>query len=1068
MNARGLSTPAVDPLRAEEVLDETLRAPVSERSTLLDRLCGNDTALREEVSSLLGHLPDPENPENPSTPWHEANLEGQVIGGCRIESLLGRGGTGRVFKAMQEWPPRPVAVKVLRPELLSESARRRFRRETRALARLDHPAIARILSAGVQRDQTGDLPFVIMELVEGGRSVTQWWRDEPRSLHDRLELFARVCDAVHHGHVRGLVHRDIKPSNVLVDVDGQPKVIDFGVASMTDDQGMPVTLTRAVAGTPGYMAPEQFDGPNAVDLRTDVYALGLLLHECLAGRPVYARDGLSMPAAAKLLATEQPPLLGSIRSEHRGDLETIVAHAVERDPADRYQSASEMAADIRRFIAGHPIVARPTPPIDRVRLLIRRNPVATAALGLAIASLLLGSAASISFGLRERAAAARTEAALAQSERALWLSRLSEFSRTIESGDAAGVRIANLSLGKDDRWPVRLLRTLADESLAMTGRKPEDLHYAMMGGAVSPDGSLIATISDAATGVWLLDAQNLSVVRRLSPGIGAWSIAFDPIHSRLIAAQDRVLHVWDAPWQDPPRRVPLPFEYGTGIAPSPDGTRVALASEGNCCVVELASGKVLARTTTVSGSTTRVAWSPDGSMIAIGVEPESVRLLRADDLSEIRSIPSFPRRTLAIDFDPSGRWLAFAGDVRKLRVVEVSNPDNMREIALDHSVWGLRWHPDGSRIAIGDRGAGVRLVEVPADGGPLRRGGDYRGHQTEVWWVEWNRTGDRLYSFGQAESHAWRDRPRNGPALFELGSPGLALGRLPDGTIAALTADGSVWDVPNTWDASPRCIRKGSGIPATGAAISESGDLWSWIDPAGQITLVSASDGSKRQMQAGRFREPATFMAFSPSTRRIAVSGRDVQDPVVILDTTTGETLARLHGLWRKRPTSLFWNNEDEFVAGDYSDARVVARQPSGDWTIQRSLDGPWNGARRTRSGTALTGSFSGEIIERNIQNDQRLMIYRGLTDMAFGSAISDDDTLLAAVGTDRRLHVFDRTTGEQLISFLGHPEGRMVHSVAFSPDGSHVVTLDVAGGLAIWDTRGPRNSPDVPIDSIQ
>ena len=95
MNARGLSTPTVDPLRAEEVLDETLRAPVSERSTRLDRLCGNDTALREEVSSLLGHLPDPENPENPSTPWHEANLEGQVIGGCRIESLLGRGGTGR-------------------------------------------------------------------------------------------------------------------------------------------------------------------------------------------------------------------------------------------------------------------------------------------------------------------------------------------------------------------------------------------------------------------------------------------------------------------------------------------------------------------------------------------------------------------------------------------------------------------------------------------------------------------------------------------------------------------------------------------------------------------------------------------------------------------------------------------------------------------------------------------------------------------------------------------------------------------------------------------------------------
>lgn len=1059
MNASGSSTPEVDPLRAEEVLDEALRASSSERALLLDRLCGDNAVLREEVASLMGHLPDPENPDNPMAPWQEPSLEGQVIGGCRIETLLGRGGTGRVYRAMQEWPPRPVAVKVLRPELLSEGARRRFRRETRALARLDHPAIARIHAAGVQRDQAADLPFVIMELVDGGRNITQWWRDASCPLAQKLELFAMVCDGVHHGHVRGLVHRDIKPSNVLVGLDGQPKVIDFGVASMTDDEGLPVTLTRAIAGTPGYMAPEQFEGPHAIDLRTDVHGLGLLLHECLTGQPVYAREGLSLPAAARLLQSERAPLVGATHPEFRGDLETIVAHALAQDPAHRYQSASEMGADIRRHLQGHPILARPTPPMDRVRLLVRRNPWAATGFGVALVGVLLGLVASVTFGLRERAAAAQAEAALTRSERALWLSRLSEFSRTIESRDAAGIRIANLSLAKDDRWPVRLLRTLADESLALTGRNAIDRLHAWMGGAVSPDGKVVAAVSDAATGVWLLDAQDLSLIRNLSPGVGAWAIAFDPVRGQLLMAQDRTLHVWSMPWQDPPRRIPLPFDYGTGIAPSPDGTRVALASEGNCCVVELETGAVLARTDTVSGSTTRVAWSPDGATIAIGIEPESVRLLRAADLSEIRSIQSFPRRTLAIDFDPTGRWLAFGGDVRKMRVVEVANPDNVREIALDHSIWGLRWHPDGTRIAIGDRGAGVRLVEVPSDGGALRRAGDFCGHQAEVWWIEWNRAGDRLYSFGQAETHAWRDRPRNGPAFFELGAPGLALGRLADGSIAALTADGSVWDVPDAWNAQPRRVREGSALAATAATISASGDMWAWIDASGNITVVRASDGSSRQMRSESFLEPTTFMAFSPSTQRLAVTGRNPQDPLVILDTNTGAIVSRVPGLWSKRPTSVMWVNEDELVAGDYSDARVVRRESDGTWRAQRSLGGPWTGARLTRDATALTGSFSGEIVERSLQSDSPVKVFRGLTDMGLGSALSDDNTLLAAVGTDRRLHVFDRATGEQLISVLGHPPGRMVHAVEFSPSASHVVTLDVGGGLAIWDTRGPRNA---------
>ena len=1059
MSASESSSGGIDPMLAEDVLDEVLRAPAEVREAEIDRRCAGNEALAREVRSLLRHLPDPEHPDDPTRDEREVDLVGRSVGGCRIEALLGRGGTGRVFRAMQEWPPRPVAVKVLRPELLSEGARRRFRRETRALARLDHPAIARILSAGVQRERTTELPYLVMELVEGAQSIATWWKTTRLPMSERLELFACVCDAVHHGHVRGLVHRDLKPSNVLVDAQDRPKVIDFGVASMTGDDGSPVTLTRAVAGTPGYMAPEQFEGDGSVDLRTDVHGLGLLLHECLAGRPVHAREGLTLAAAARLAGSEQAPPLGAIDPTLQGDLETIVAHALEKDPARRYQSAADMAADLRRHLAGHPILARPVTPVERAWLFARRNPLLAASVALAVLSLVGGIVVSASFGIRARAAATRAESALARSERSLWISRLAEFGRGIESNDAAGIRLSSDALAGDDRWPVRLLRALSDESVALHAQSVGERNFAMMGGAVSPDGSTVASISDSPRGVELMRADDLTSIRTLSPGVRAWAIAFDPVHARLLVANDRTLHVWDAPWKDPPRDIPLPFEYGTGIAPSPDGTRVALASEGNCCIVELDSGRIVARTEGVSGSTTRVDWSPDGSLVAVGVEPESVRLLRASDLAEVARIPSFARRTLAIDFDPSGKWLAFGGDMRRVRVVEVADPSNMREIALDHSIWGLRWHPDGRRIAIGDRGSGVRIVEVPPDGGPLRLVGSFRGQHAEVWWVEWNPAGDRLYSFGQFEVHGWSDTPRFGPRFHELGAAGLTLGRHPDGSIVALTGDGSAWIVPSAWNAEPRRIAQVPGVRAIGATISPRGDRWAWIDRTGGVVLAGPAIADARRLELGAFREPAGLIALSPSGKLLAVTGRDMSDPVVIIDADAGAEIARVPGAWRMRPGGLLWLDEGELVAADYSDARVIERRSDGSWGAVRTLAGPWSAARRTPARTGLTASLAGEIVERDARDGRVGKVYAGLSDMAYGSAISDDGSLLAGVGTDRRLHVFDRETAEQLVSVLGHPPGRLVHSVEFAPDASHLATLDADGGLAIWDTRGPRNA---------
>ncbi len=1065
MNARGLSTPTVDPLRAEEVLDETLRAPVSERSTLLDRLCGNDTALREEVSSLLGHLPDPENPENPSTPWHEANLEGQVIGGCRIESLLGRGGTGRVFKAMQEWPPRPVAVKVLRPELLSESARRRFRRETRALARLDHPAIARILSAGVQRDQTGDLPFVIMELVEGGRSVTQWWRDEPCSLHDRLELFARVCDAVHHGHVRGLVHRDIKPSNVLVDVDGQPKVIDFGVASMTDDQGMPVTLTRAVAGTPGYMAPEQFDGPNAVDLRTDVHALGLLLHECLTGRPVYAREGLSMPAAAKLLATERPPPLGSSRSEYRGDLETIVAHAVELDPAARYQSASELAADIRRFIAGHPITARPTPTTERLRMLMRRNPWAATGFGVAVASLVLGLFASVAFGVREREAAARAERALVQSERALWLSRLSEMSRAIESADAGTVGSLLVRLHDDTSWPMRLLRTLADESLAVFHGTSHFETFSAMAGAISPDGTVLALAMDQPNGVTLLDSKSLKFLRSLEPGIAAWAVTFTRPQERLVVGHDRILSIWEKPWNGPPRDIQLPIEVGTGIACSPDGTRVVACGDGAACLVDLEAGRVLAQAERFDGQTTRADWSPDGASVAISGTTGTIRILDAVSL-QVRKVLTAPTlRVLALAFDPTGRWLATGGDMRVLRVFDMSRAEpTWRDLRMDFSIWGLDWNPDGRTLAVADRGSGVRLVNVPSNGSAISLTGSFVGHRGEVWDIAWTPDAAGLYSIGQYEVHRWRDRPLHEDRSIDLGASGLGLCRLPDGDLMAICADATLWRIRDRADTTrPERVWHGGPFQATAVAGDPMRDRWAWIDASGELLIHDGSRGALVRAKAPPLTPFPNLMAFSPDGRFLAVTSKGKTDPMLVFDAKDGSLLDRIAVPWAHGAAGLGWIDSNLLACGDFSGCHSYRLDAAGHWIHVSTIPGSFASMRPIDSESAIAFDLSGNVTRRSLQDGSVLQAFTGLSDMGMHGALSPDGDLLAAVGTDRRLHVFDRNQGEQLLSLSGHAPGRVVTRVEFTGSGERLVTLDNAGGLVLWNTESARDRADRP-----
>ena len=307
-----------------------------------------------------------DNSEEKSLPEH-TKISGSgmpsEIGRYKILGVIGQGGMGYVYEAMQEAPRRRVALKVIRAGGASVMALRRFKFETEILAKLHHPNIAQIYEAGTWESPEGDVPFFAMEYIPGKKTVVEHASSKELSIKNTLKLFSKVCDAVHHGHQKGIIHRDLKPDNILVDNNGEPKIIDFGVARATDADLAVTTMQTTMGqlvGTLQYMSPEQCDAdPDHIDTRSDVYALGVILFELLSGKLPYDLRRQAIHEAVRVIKEERPEAMGTISGNLRGDVDTITLKAIEKDREMRYQSAAEFANDIERFLNNEPIIARP-------------------------------------------------------------------------------------------------------------------------------------------------------------------------------------------------------------------------------------------------------------------------------------------------------------------------------------------------------------------------------------------------------------------------------------------------------------------------------------------------------------------------------------------------------------------------------------------------------------------------------------------------------------------------------------------------------------------------------------
>ncbi len=468
--------------RAKRIIDEVLDLPEADRTVALDAACAGDPKLRRHIDALIAAIrtsdrflsgptvmevggsggagdagrPDPERP-------------GSRIGPYKILERIGVGGFGTVFMAEQSEPiHRRVALKIIKLGMDTRAVVARFEQERQALAMMDHPNIAKVLDAGAT---DSGRPYFAMELVKG-QPITVFADAQRLGIRERLELFTQVCRAVQHAHTKGVIHRDIKPTNVLVAMaDGKPmcKVIDFGIAKATQRPLTDKTIFtefRQLVGTPEYMSPEQAGGSLDIDTRTDVYSLGVLLYELLAGvtpfdperlrsaafgelQRIIREDDPPAPSTRVSAATEKLPSIAAVRDVEpkrlgaviRGELDWIVMRAMDKDRGRRYETAGNFAADIERYLTGDEVEAAPPSVGYRIRKTMRRHRVGVATGAVVAAALIIGLTASLwqaGVAKRERDAA-RAAARDAETSRAE-TERVAKFQSTqLSSIDATGM-----------------------------------------------------------------------------------------------------------------------------------------------------------------------------------------------------------------------------------------------------------------------------------------------------------------------------------------------------------------------------------------------------------------------------------------------------------------------------------------------------------------------------------------------------------------------------------------------------------------------------------------------------
>ena len=1036
-----------------EVKDPSIRAELSDM-VLQDRAGTPSIRTIMDVGVALDEVADP-----PAVP--------ESIGGYAVLGIVGEGASGIVLRARQPETDRIVAVKVLASGVWNPKALARFRREVRLLGRLEHPGIARVYGAGTDTDRSPARPFFVMEFVDG-MPLNAWVRTHDIGANGVVRLFLQVAEAVAHAHACGVVHRDLKPANVLVTGAGQPKVLDVGVAGLSDSDGDGDAATAAsmrsvtgdLVGTVPYMAPEQFQGARMADVRSDLYALGVMLYEALSGRMPYAVDRRNVVEAAAIVRDEVPTSLGRIDRSLSGDVETVVAKLLEKEPGRRYQSARELADDLQRILDGQPTLARPVSGGERMVRFARRYRTLLATV----------------------AAAFVTLAALLAWTAHLW--RVAE-----QRGDT-------------------LARTLEERSRDDYRRAMGFAEASLRAGNVADARATLESTEPARRGwEWNYLVRRASGELRATP-IGSLPAAVRSAAGRLAVVDNATATVWTlGSFRDQPRKVVTRAGQVRDVALSPDGSEMIVAGgEEGVTVHRVSDGTALREFRTGIGPSTRTAWSPDGRLLACAGIDGALAVLDARSGEPVLRAPA----TNARPYPAEGLVAFLPGSDGVVRAVKTDGEVTVLPI-------------DGAPVRLGLSGGHVESIGAcpmpdgsimvlagTIEGTVLRfdaRTGESRGSiAAHAGGVRAIAAGPRpgLFATGGADAaiHCWdaASGTRIGTAVgSERSVHGIAFDA-GSGTLAAVGHDGKlrVWDIDSyvlepvlaghrAWVYGVAFLADGSLATCAGEAPDRDGRVIRWdaaragaidgveLGAIGSATLVRdvADDGQGHPVAAYWLPRGGGIVFLEPGRERTvwiesgapcsvaglpggdAVAWRRLNSPVVEVMSRNGVGLQelRLPGTTRGRMPVRVRGDGSAIVTATDDGLAIITLEGVRMADLRTvPLDGQVSDIALSPADRLVAVGFldgSAALVDPDAEPGAAV---RWRTDRSHAADVCvarTPDGTRVAIASDRLIRICDAADGTPLLNLAGH--GDIVLSLAFDADGSTLASGSIDRSIRLW-----------------
>jgi serine/threonine protein kinase/WD40 repeat protein len=1037
----------------EAVFDQAISKPEGERIATVEQSALDETG-RREVIELLRYHADKGSMDTTLGLRPSMRLE---------ERLIGMGGMGAVYQARQQHPARRVAIKMLRGGIGTGSTERRFQLEAELMSRLEHPGIARIYAAGKRSGELGT-PYFIMEFVESARAVTVYCREQRLPMRARIQLFCDILDAIAYGHARGVIHRDLKPANILVDTAGRARVIDFGIAKAIDSEPIAaahMTATTNFVGTLQYMSPEQFSVRDGADARSDVHALGLVMFESLAERlPYEVPRHAGILVAARTVTDSRAPLLGSIVPRLRGDIETIIAKALEKDPAARYSTVAEFAADLRRALAHEPVLARRPTLNYQLSRFIQRNKAFSASITAAIFLLAGTSAVALRFAID-----ARHQSVIAAIGTAQYAIEVGDFPAAREA--LASIPVASRSF----EWSALNSRAggwIAEVQINETTGEDDGNIYEVLD---ARDGAVF--VAAGQSHVVVVDSRDGRVLTRVrdprpNASTETLSLDVDADAQRIVLGGMKLapivlsLESGKVLWEGA-----APRELFSAVAISSDGARVAWANiDEPLRVNDVATGaEIVSR---AFGAYIRsMDFSPDGALLAIGISPARLVVVDAATLTEkwtatLRGSDDVPD----VRFSRDGRFvsaIAFAGltDVFTREGAPHSGiaVETMAQIA---SYAGEISH-DGTRIACGAMDQFPRVQDV-ATGRSFR----LPGHDAQAWSIAWGAHRETLATVGKSIriwNLAQHDSQRT--AIASSASRGIRLSS--DGALAATIEDGTqhVVVVDNATrqeirrfpggaqriaiDAPRRRIAIFNGVLSV-YSIDTAVDPACKTDPLWRHTMLDLAELGIATVSAIEHFSDGRLCVSSGNTSLLSLDGA-TGAPLATADFTqiveANPVISEPSPIVSLRPT------DDGAIVGASSLPPGIFRWSGRAGSIPVIASGRMSYRRLcvgARGGLVATSDVDGGLQIMENHSLRELIRCDPLTASGRFIAIHPNGERLALASQDQRLAIVDAQTDERIVRI---PLPAMPSDLRFSSDGSQLVVGLANGRLIILGSKG-------------